>query len=131
MFCCCSILSLSATEHQSHLALSAEERFGTALAFMSLAHQTEVHSHPMQGKKTFHASKLTVFGRNSKKVIKLAILEGLSLGCSRKDVILMPSQLICNSPDSHSSTMVGGIFIITCKGVKFLSHYKSIGYKIP
>ena len=30
----------------------------------------------MQGKKTFHASKLTVFERNSKKIIKVEILEG-------------------------------------------------------
>ena len=30
----------------------------------------------MQGKKAFHASKLTVFERNSKKIIKIEILEG-------------------------------------------------------
>ena len=37
----------------------------------------------MQGKKTFHASKFTVFERNSKKIIKIEIIEGQSLGYSR------------------------------------------------
>jgi hypothetical protein len=75
--------SIVLQEHQRHLAFRTEERLGTALAFMAVTHQTEVHCHLMQGKKTLHASKLTVFGRNSETVIKLAILEGLSLGYSR------------------------------------------------
>jgi hypothetical protein len=63
-------------EHQRYLAFRTEEWFGTTLAFMTLTHQTEVHSHLMQGKKTFHASKFTVFERNSKKIIKIEIIEG-------------------------------------------------------
>ena len=63
-------------EHQRRLAFRTEERLGTALAFMTLTRQTEVHCHLMQGKKTFHAAKLTVFERNSKKIIKVEILEG-------------------------------------------------------
>ena len=76
-------LGIVLQEHQRHLALRTEERFGAAPAFMAFTHQTEVHCHLMQGKKTFHASKLTVFERNSKKIIKVEILEGQSLGYSR------------------------------------------------
>jgi hypothetical protein len=32
--------------------------------------------------------------------------------------------------DNGYFAVVGGIFIITHKGTKFLSHYKSIGYKL-
>ena len=60
-----------------------EEWFGTALTFMAVTYQTEVHCHLMQRKKKFHASKLTIFERNSKKNIKVEILEGQSLGYSR------------------------------------------------
>ena len=48
----------------------------------------------------FHASKLTVFERNSKKIIKVEILEGQSLGYSR------------NSPSTSEAAKPSGTFAI-------------------
>ena len=55
--------SMHLQKHQCHLALSTEEWLGATSTFIPVTHQTEVHGHLMQGKKTFHASKLTVFER--------------------------------------------------------------------
>lgn len=42
---------------------------------MPVRHQPKIQCHLMQGKKAFHASKLTVFERNSKKIINIEILK--------------------------------------------------------
>jgi hypothetical protein len=93
----------------------------------------------MQGKKTFHASQLTVFERNSKKIIKVEILKGYSLGYSRNSSstseAAKPSGTFAIAIDLQFPRFAlfhggRGDFIITYKGTKFLSHYKSISYKL-
>jgi hypothetical protein len=76
-------LGVHLQKHQGHLSLWGEEGLGATLTLWAVAHQAEVYCHLMQRKKLFYTSKLTIFERNSKKIIKVEILEGQSLGYSR------------------------------------------------